>query len=98
MYCPSQYYIIYKQIFLFSQQIVNTYFYGSFRNRKSANLWGVKIRKSQIRKLVMINPQFANPQISLVSQSANRKSANLQGKSSISDPHWFASNTFLLPT
>jgi hypothetical protein len=29
---------------------------------------------------VMINPQIANPQISLVTQSANRKSSNLQGK------------------
>ncbi len=36
--------------------------------------------KSQVRKLVLINPQIANLQISLVSQSGKSKSANLQGK------------------
>ncbi len=55
-------------------------FLGSFRNRKSANFWGVLVRESQIRKFVMINPQITNPQIYLVSQPANRKSAKLQGK------------------
>jgi hypothetical protein len=46
---------------------------------------------------VMINPQITNPPISLVSQSANRKSAICKEKSSVfgSDPHWFASNIFL---
>ncbi len=80
--------------------------YGPYRN-KSANFWAhstisnPQIRESnpQIRKFVMINPQNVNPQISLVSQSANRKSANLQGKkqcflSRSADPHWFASNFF----
>jgi hypothetical protein len=31
-------------------------------------------------QIVIINPQGTNPQISLVPQSANPKSANLQGK------------------
>ncbi len=37
----------------------------------------------QIRKFVMINPQIPSPQIPLVSQSANRKSAKLQEKSGV---------------
>jgi hypothetical protein len=55
-------------------------FFGWSANRKSANSW--LILQSQIRKFVMINPQMANPQISLVSQSTDRKSSNfnLQGK------------------
>ncbi len=54
----------------------------------------VPVRKSKIHKFAMINPQIAIPQISLVSQSANRKSANVQGKKQFSDPdpHWFSSN------
>ncbi len=61
-------------------------------NRRSANSWvhsvianpqifcGVPVHKPQIRKFVRNNPQIANPQILLVTQSANRKSTNLQGK------------------
>jgi hypothetical protein len=56
------------------------------RNRKSTYFWGVPVRKSQIRKFVMSNPQIANPLTFLVSQSANCKSPNLQGKKSVSDP------------
>jgi hypothetical protein len=57
----------------------------------------VMVHKSQIRKFVMINPQIADPQISLVSHSTNIESANLQGKGSVSDPdpHRFTSNIFL---
>ncbi len=40
-------------------------FLGSFCNRKSANFLGVPVRKSQIRKFFMINPQTANPRISI---------------------------------
>jgi hypothetical protein len=45
----------------------------------------------QIRKFVRINPQIPSPQISLVPQSANRKSAKLQEKAVIfyPDHHWF---------
>jgi hypothetical protein len=43
------------------------------------------IPQSQIRKFVMINPQ-----LSLVSQSANRNPQICK-----EDPHWFASNIFL---
>jgi hypothetical protein len=47
----------------------------------------------------MIYPQIKTPLISLVSQSAIRKSGNLQKNSaSDPDPHWLASNTVLLPT
>ena len=57
------------------------------------------IPQSQIRKFVMIYPQIKTPLISLVSQSAIRKSGNLQKNSaSDPDPHWLASNTVLLPT
>jgi frataxin-like iron-binding protein CyaY len=52
------------------------------------------VRKLQILKFVMINPQVANRQISLASQSANRKFENLQGKGNVSDPDLFASNIF----
>ncbi len=65
-------------------------FLGSFRNRKSTNLWGVLVRKSQIRRFVMINPQIANPKISLMFQSPNRKSAKENSSVSGPDPHWFA--------
>jgi hypothetical protein len=62
--------------------------------RKSANSWAqsatanpeiseVCQSATQIRKFVMINPQITNPQIFLVSQTAKRKSANLQGKKSV---------------
>jgi hypothetical protein len=53
----------------------------------------VQVRKSEIRKFLMINPLIGNPQISLVSQSAN-----LQEKISVSDldPHWSASNIYIL--
>jgi hypothetical protein len=44
--------------------------------RKKQNSEFVAVRKWQNRKFVMINPQIAKPQISLVSHSANRKSAN----------------------
>jgi len=40
----------------------------------------VPVRKSQIREFVIIFPQIENLQIPLVSQSANFKFANLQGK------------------
>jgi hypothetical protein len=43
---------------------------GTFCNRKSTNFLGVPIRKSQIHKFVMINPQITNAQISFGSQSA----------------------------
>jgi hypothetical protein len=58
------------------------------------------IPQSQILKFLRrASPQFANPQISLVSQPTNRKSANPQickEKNNVSDPdpHWFASNIF----
>jgi hypothetical protein len=44
----------------------------------------------------MIYPQITNPQgqTPLVFQSANRKSANFQGKKH-ADPHWFATNITL---
>jgi hypothetical protein len=76
-----------------SEQIANP---DSFRIRKSANFLCVLVRKSQIRKFVLINPQIANPQISLVSQSANSKPASLQGKKQCfrSKPHWLAPNIF----
>jgi hypothetical protein len=66
-------------------------FFGWSANRKSANSW--LILQSQIRKFVMINPQMANPQISLVSQStdANPQISICKEKVSVSDPdpHWF---------
>jgi hypothetical protein len=40
-----------------------------------ANIWGLPVRKYQIREFVMINPL-----IFLVSQSANPKSTNLKGE------------------
>ncbi len=46
-------------------------FLGLIRNHKSANFWDM-----QVRKFLFIDPQIANPQILLVSQSANCKSAN----------------------
>jgi hypothetical protein len=57
---------------------VDTQFF--FVCRKSAIFLDLPIRKSQIHKFVPIYPKIANLQISLGSQSANRKSANLQGK------------------
>ncbi len=44
---------------------------NSWAHSAIANFWGVPVRK-----FVMINPQIANPQMSLVSQSSHRKSAN----------------------
>ncbi len=58
------------KFFFVSPQTQIRKFFDSFRNRKSTNFWGVPVRKSQIRKFLMINPQIANPKISLVSQSA----------------------------
>jgi hypothetical protein len=37
---------------------------ASFRYSKSAQYLGMPVRKSQIRKFFMINPQIANPQFS----------------------------------
>jgi hypothetical protein len=44
-------------------------------NRKSANFCGVHVRKSQIRKFAMINPQIANFLGVLISKSQNSKFA-----------------------
>jgi hypothetical protein len=63
------------QFFFVSPKSQIRKFSGSFRNHKSANVWRVPVRKSQVCKFVMINPQ-----ISYVCQSANRKSANFQRK------------------
>jgi hypothetical protein len=56
------------QNFFVSLQIANPQILASFDNHKSANFLRVPVRKLQIRKIVMINPQisssqFANPQI-----------------------------------
>jgi uncharacterized protein YneF (UPF0154 family) len=78
-----------KQIFFLVSQ-------SEIRNGKSANFRGVPVSKSQMRKYVMINPKIANPQISLVSQSANRKSSNSPRRNvSNSHLHWFALGIFL---
>ncbi len=66
----------YASLQIANPQICNTY----SANPKYANLLGVPVRKWQIRKFAMIIPQIPNTVIYLVSQSANRKSANLQGK------------------
>ncbi len=58
------------------------------------------VRKSQIRKFLRCaSPQMANPQIGLVSQSANRKSIKLLSQKQCfwSDSHWLASKVFSLP-
>jgi hypothetical protein len=80
--------------FLVSPQTANLQILGLVLQRKSASLWGMLVRKTQISKFVMINLQLANPKVSLLSQSANREFSNLQGKGSVSypDPHWFAYN------
>jgi hypothetical protein len=67
-------------------------------NRKSAKIRGVPVRKSQIRKFVTINPQLANPQISLVSPVRKSQIRKLASKMQCSDLdlHSFASNTFLI--
>jgi hypothetical protein len=68
------------QIFLLVSKSQIRKFLGSFRNHKSANFFGVPVRKSHIRKFVVIDPQIANPQISLLSQSEKCKSAHFKGK------------------
>jgi hypothetical protein len=49
------------------------------------------VRKSQIYIFVVINPEIANPKISLVSQSANPQVCKEKIRVSDPDPHWFAS-------
>ncbi len=71
------------QTYFVSAQISNPQILGLILQSQSANFWGVPVRKSQIRKFVMINPQIAYPQISLVFQPANRKPANLKKKETI---------------
>ncbi len=41
-------------------------FWGSILNRKSANFWGMRVRKIKNPQISLINPQIANrnPQIS----------------------------------
>jgi hypothetical protein len=69
---------------------------GSFRNHKSANFWGVLVRKTQSENLYWLirisqirkcpcgpSSQIANPQICIEKNSVSDP-----------DPHWFASNVF----
>jgi hypothetical protein len=64
--------------------------------RQSASYWYVLAMSAllpssiQIRKFIMLNLKISNPQIFLVSQSANLKSANYPNL------HWFASNSAIL--
>jgi hypothetical protein len=71
------------QIFLLVRISEIREFLGSFCYRNSGNFSGVPVRKLQVRKLVRINLQIANLQISLVSQSANLKSANFARKKAV---------------
>jgi hypothetical protein len=64
-----------RKFFWLVRKSQNRKFWGSFRNRKLANFWGVPVHKSQLRKFLLINPQTF-----FVSQSANCKSTNLQGR------------------
>ncbi len=60
------------QILFVSPQVANP---QTLELVPQSQIWCVPVRKLQIRKFVMINPQ-----ISLVSQSVKRKSANLLGQ------------------
>ncbi len=55
-------------------------FLGLFCNRRSANFWGVQVRKSLIRKLVMINRNRKSANFLVVPL---HKSANLQEKKAV---------------
>ncbi len=87
-----------RNFFLFRKSQISKYL-GSFRNHKSANLWGVPARKSQIRKFFMMNPQISNRKLANflgvpVCKSQIRKLARKKNSVSDPDPNWFASNIF----